>query len=107
MLLNEANTLLKSPITGNQLEAIHPIYCLLDLDKEDFCKIIDAIGVDKFASKQERWTRLDRAEAELTKRQSYIAAKQRLMDLGDERRWLEEEVTKYQKELHRAITYNE
>ena len=48
MLLEEAQARLKkSAINTEQLDAISPIYCLLDFDKDDFCKLVDAIGLEK------------------------------------------------------------
>jgi tRNA uridine 5-carbamoylmethylation protein Kti12 len=51
MLLQEANDRLKAKITGEQLDVIHPLYAVLDFSKDDFCKMVDAIGIDKLLSR--------------------------------------------------------
>jgi len=81
--------------TQEQLEQLSPIYCLLDFDKDDFCKLIDAIGIDKWIDSANRWERLDRAERELTAKERYIKAKARLEDLEAERAELEAVINAY------------
>jgi hypothetical protein len=86
MLLKEANALLKkTTITEDQLWGLSTLYILLDLDKADFCKIVDAVGLDTLLKKQKRYERLDKAERELTEKEKYIDAKNRLLDLEDEK----------------------
>ena len=97
MLLEEMQERLKKSeiTTQNQLWQINPIYCLLDFDKDDFCKLIDAIGLDKWLDKSDHWKRLDRAEQELSAKERYIKAKARLADLETEKAGLEEIVNGY------------
>jgi len=99
MLLEEMESRLKKTlpehITQENLWKISPIYCLLNFDKDDFCKLIDAIGIEKWLDKAERWERLDRAEQELTAKERYLQAKARLADLEAEKAALEQIVTGY------------
>jgi len=90
MLLEEMQERLKNPkITQEQLWLLNPIYCLLDFHKDDFCKLVDAIGLDKWLKKAEYWKRLDIAEQELSAKERYIKAKARLEDLEAEKTDLE------------------
>lgn len=96
MLLNEANTRLETvKINEDQLWALNSLYILLDLDKDDFCKIVDAVGVDKLLSNQNHYERLDRAEQELTAKEKYLKAKSRLNELENEKQSLENIVNNY------------
>lgn len=48
MMLHEAQERLKkTTITEEQLWGLNSLYILLDLDKDDFCKIVDAVGIEK------------------------------------------------------------
>lgn len=95
MLLSEANNKLINPITAEQLEAIHPIYCLLNFDKSDFCSLVDAIGINKWIENKVFFERLDRAERALTEKEKYLKAKKRLEELEDEKQQLESFVSRY------------
>lgn len=96
MMLHEANARLKTvKINEDQLWALNSLYILLDLDKDDFCKIVDAVGVDKLLSKQNHYERLDRAEQELTAKEKYIKAKNRLEEIEIEKQSLENIVNSY------------
>lgn len=99
MLLEEMEARLKKTpsehITQENLWKISPIYCLLDFHKDDFCKLIDAIGLDKWLAKVDRWKRLDRAEQELSAKERYLQAKARLADIEAEKAGLEEIVNGY------------
>lgn len=96
MNLEEAQARLKkTEITAEQLDAIAPIYCLLDFSKDDFCKLVDAIGIDKWVDKQTYFQELSSAwDSQLAKKR-YLAAKQRLSDLEAERYDLEGIVDSY------------
>lgn len=99
MTLEEMQARLKKTeaTTQDQVWAISPIYCLLNFDKDDFCKLVDAIGIDKWLEKAERWERLDRAERELSAKERYLSAKARLEDLEAEKEALTQIVVGYQK----------
>lgn len=90
MMLEEANARLKKEkITEEQLWGINSLYILLDLDKDDFCKIVDAVGVEKLLKKQIHYERLDRAEQELAAKERFLKAKSRLEELENEKQQLE------------------
>lgn len=96
MMLKEMQERLKDDsITEEQLWAVTPIYCLLDFHKDDFCKLVKAIGLKKWLDKADRWKRLDRAEQELTAKEKYLAAKDRLAELEMEKANLENIVNGY------------
>lgn len=96
MMLHEANDRLKKiKITEEQLWVLNSLYILLDLDKDDFYKIVDTVGIDKLLKKQGHYERLDKAEQELTAKEKYINAKARLEELADEKQQLETIVNGY------------
>lgn len=95
MMLEEANARLKKPITEEQLQQIGQIYALLAFDKEDFCKLIDAIGIDKWTLREERWEYLDKAERELAAKNRYLDAKRRLEELENEKAELSQVIEGY------------
>lgn len=96
MMLHEANDRLKKvQITEEQLWQINSLYCILNLDKDDFCKIVDLIGLDKLIQQQSRYERFDKAEQELRAKERYLQAKKRLQELEDEKAELEHIVNSY------------
>lgn len=96
MMLDEANKRLKKvQITEEQLWQINSLYCILNLDKDDFCKIVDLIGLDKLIQQQSRYERFDKAEQELRAKERYLQAKKRLQELEDEKAELENIVNSY------------
>lgn len=53
MMLEEANARLKKmKITEEQLWGINSLYILLDLDKDDFCEIVDTVDEVKMEIKK-------------------------------------------------------
>ena len=97
MMLCEANERLKTvQINEEQLWALNSLYLLLDLDKDDFCKIVDLIGVEKLTTKRGHYDRLRRADDMLAARERYDDAKQRLAELDRERERLQETVSQYE-----------
>ncbi len=95
MMLEEANVRLKTKITVDQLWGLNSLYILLDLDKDDFCKIVDVIGIEKLLNKQGHYERIDKAEQELTAKEKYLKAKIRLSELEVEKQCLEDIVSSY------------
>jgi hypothetical protein len=97
MTIHEANDRLKKAKIANeeQLWQITPLYILLDFHKDDFCKLVDAVGLDKILEKTSRWERLDRAERELAAKERYLNAKARLEELEREKENLTEIVNGY------------
>jgi len=88
----------KAKITSEaEVWAVSPIYCLLNFDKDDFCKLIDAIGLEKWLDKAEHWKRLDRAEQMLSQKETYERNKWRLEEIAREQSRLMEEVEQYEK----------
>lgn len=96
MMLEEAQARLKkTTITEEQLWGLNSLYILLDLDKDDFCKIVDVVGIEKLLKKQSHYERLDQAEQELAAKERYLAAKRRLEEIEDEKQSLENIVNGY------------
>ena len=96
MMLEEANNRLKkTKINEEQLWALNSLYILLDLHKDDFCKIIDTVGLETLLKKQTHYDRLIQAEEELSAKEKYLKAKARLEELEAERAGLERIVTGY------------
>jgi hypothetical protein len=96
MMLEEANERLKKKINVSQLEKTMVLYSLLDLSKDDFCKIIDAVGVDTLIEKQFYYERLRDADNAFIAKQRYIRAKQRLYQISSEQKDLEAQVKAYE-----------
>lgn len=97
MMLEEANARLKNKITTDQLWGLNSLYLLLDLDKDDFCKVIDILGIEKLLSKQNHYDRIDKAEKEFSAKEKYLKAKHRLWELSGEQQDLESIVSNYEK----------
>lgn len=95
MNLEEANARLKTKINEEQLWGLNSLYILLDLHKDDFCKIVDAVGLEKLITKQKHYDRLDQAERELAAKERYLQAKARLEELEAEKSSLEQIVNEY------------
>ena len=90
MMLHEAQERLKkTTITEEQLWGLNSLYILLDLDKDDFCKIVDTIGIETLLAKQGHYERLDKAAQEFAAKEKYLNAKARLEDLEFEKKDLE------------------
>lgn len=95
MNLEEANSRLKTQINEDQLWGLNSLYILLDLHKDDFCKIVDAVGLEALLKKQKHYERLDRAERELAAKERYLQAKARLEEIETEKSSLEQIVSGY------------
>lgn len=95
-MLHEANERLKkTKITEEQLWGLNSLYILLDLEKDDFCKIVDTVGLDKLLKKQSHYERLNEAEQELAAKERYLKARNRLEELEAEKQDLENIVSNY------------
>jgi hypothetical protein len=92
MLLAEANAYLNNPITEEELDIIHPLYCILDLEKEDFCAAVDAIGIGKLTAKKSVIERLAKAEHEFAQWERYIQNKRKLEDMEHAAEILKEQI---------------
>lgn len=97
MMLEEANSRLKKEkITEKQLWDINSLYLLLDLDKDDFCKIVDAVGVEKLIEKKNYYENIRQAEEEMRARENYKRNKYRLYQLEAEKQLLENSIKEYE-----------
>jgi hypothetical protein len=95
-MLNEANARLqKTQINEDQLWALNSLYILLDLHKDDFCKIVDTVGLETLLNRQRHYDRLLKAEEELVAKERYLKAKSRLEELENEKSNLEQIVNGY------------
>ena len=103
MLLHEANARLKTPITSEQLDKIHGIYCVLDFSKDDFCKLVDAIGIDKWTEKTLDWINLSLAQYEMRVKEKYLANKRRIEDMEKELQRLETQVKEFEYNTEKFI----
>lgn len=85
-------------ITEEIVQALAPIYCLLDFDKGDFCKLVEAIGVCKWmdAAERGRWTRLQIASDQFAARERYEKDRARLVELLAEKNQLERATRQYE-----------
>lgn len=95
MTLNEANERLEKSITEDQLWGLNSLYLLLDLHKDDFCKVVNTVGVETLLNKQSYYERLELAEKELAAKERYLRAKSRLEELKMEKDDLEQIVNNF------------
>lgn len=58
MLLNEANSRLNEKITEEQLQQLNNLYAMLNLDKDDFCAIVNLLGMEKVTEQASRYARM-------------------------------------------------
>lgn len=75
MTLQEVNSRLNKAITEEQFNIVHPLSVMLDLDKDEFCCIIDAIGITKFVVREPLIRRLGKASRAYSKYEEYEEAK--------------------------------
>lgn len=95
-MLEEANARLKKiQITEDQLCSLRSLYILLDLHKNDFCKIVDAVGLEPLLKMQAHYDRLEQAENEFAAKERYIKAKARLLELSAEKADLDQIIYSY------------
>lgn len=106
MQLHEANNRLKTKITDEQLWEIHTIYCLLDLDKDEFCKIVDVVGVEALASRKGRYERLAKGKDLLESKERYEQNLNCRHDLEAKMQALQEEQIKLESEISSYIAKN-
>lgn len=99
MMLKEANERLKTvQITEDQLWRLNHLYILMDLHKDDFCKIVDTVGLDALLERQGHYERFYRAERELAVKERYLEAKRRLEEIANEKQILESITNKYERD---------
>ena len=96
MNLQEANARLKNKINQDQLWSLNSLCILLDLDKDDVCKVADAVGVEKLIDRQVLYDKYFIAISDYEKRQKAERIKARLheietglMELESEKKELE------------------
>ena len=97
MMLQELNErLTTAQVTNEQLWQINDLYILLDLHKDDFAKIVDAVGVEKLIEKQPHYTKAVKALDMLAAKEHYEAAKRRQKELEAELKRLDEDIAAYE-----------
>lgn len=96
MMLEEANKRLKKrQITEDELWALNSLYIIIDLEKDEFCKMVDMVGVDRLLIKSSYYDHVLQGQDELVKREKYLLAKQRLQELEYEREQLIKDTDNY------------
>ncbi len=106
MQLHEANARLKKEITVEELDNIHMLYCILDfMDKDDFCKMVDAVGIEKLVEGKGTYDRLFEAEKLLNAKRNHEKKKNEVAELDlhikeltRQRKAALEEITEYEQE---------
>lgn len=97
MMLQELNErLTTAQVTNEQLWQINDLYILLDLHKDDFAKIVDAVGVEKLIEKQPHYTKANKAMDMLAAKEHYENAKRRKKELEGELERLREDIADYE-----------
>ena len=86
-------------VTETQLWQLNNLYLLLDLDKDDFAKIVDAVGVKKLIERERYYNRALQALDELEARERYQENKRRRTQLEAELENLNESIEAYEKRV--------
>lgn len=96
MMLQELNErLTTTQVTNEQLWQINDLYLLLDRHKDDFAKIVDAVGIEKLIEKQDHYRKAMNAMEMLQAKEKYEKAKRRKKELEAELKRLDDEITAY------------
>jgi hypothetical protein len=82
-------------ISNEDYAVIEKLYILLDLHKDDFAKIVDAVGVEKLISRENYWDRLQTADNERQTRLKYEEAKNEMDALTERQRELQKYFESY------------
>lgn len=98
MMLEEANARLQNCKIPNEdiLWKLTPLYILLDLEKDDFCAIVDTVGIDKLINKSQLYETTLAALDERRQRDQYNANKRRLDEVQREANTLARSVIEYE-----------
>lgn len=79
MMLEEANKRLRTcQISEEQLWDLNSLYLLLDLNKDDFCKIVDAVGLEKLIARKQYYNWVCDARDEVRQKERYVHTKEKL-----------------------------
>lgn len=102
MMLHELNERLNNvKVTDEGLKYITNLYYILDLSKDDFAKIVDAVGIGKLAERSDRWETFMTAFDMLEAKTKYEAAKKRKEEIELELKSLNEEIQLYENKADR------
>lgn len=87
MTIEEMNSRLKTTkVTDeNKFNCLHDAYIIFDLEKDEFCKVVDTIGVEPLIARVGWYRKLLVAERELTRKEIYLEAKVRLAYIDREK----------------------
>ena len=85
----------KPEIASMDYAILERLYILLDLDKNDFAKICDAVGIDKLVSRVDYWDRLQIADDERQARLKYEEAMRELEGVNQRQKELQKFVDNY------------
>jgi hypothetical protein len=86
-------------ISNEDYAKIEPLYIVLDLDKDQFAALVDAVGLERLTAKAGRWTRFLKAEEELAGKERYIAAKDELENITRRQAELQASIAKYEHDV--------
>lgn len=99
MDLEEANERLVTKITQEELEKITTAYILLDLHKDEFCKIVNVVGLKRILAKIPYYEKALNAYDEYRADQTLKAMKTRFINLTIEREMLEQAIEQQEKAI--------
>lgn len=100
MLLEEfRNHMDDENLTTEDMDAVTSAYILLGFDKDDFCKIIKTLGLDKWKKSQAKFEYALKAVDELRAKEKYIAAKNRLEENREESNRLQQQIEAYERDM--------
>jgi len=82
-------------ISSEEYTILEKLYILLDLHKDDFAKIVDAVGIEKLVSCENYWDRLQTADNERQTRLKYEQAKKEMEALTERQKELQNYFNSY------------
>ena len=104
MNLQEVNQRIKNGrITSDQLDMLNPLYILLDLDKDKFCAMLDAVGVSTVTKKHEYYEKALEAMDERTAKDRYVNAKNKKAKLQRELEECNEIIMAYENDMLKLL----
>ncbi|MCL1986878.1 MAG: hypothetical protein FWG64_02775 [Firmicutes bacterium] len=93
-------------LSQEDLDVVTPMYIALDLHKNDFCKIVKALGVEKIAEKANKWDFMIKAHDFYSAKLQYERKVARLAALEREMAELQADVEHYENYNNIAPTVN-
>jgi len=104
MDLQEIRARISEEVTPDQLETLQPLYILLDVDKDVFCRfVVDAGGVERICERMKGYYgEIIKAVEEKKARENYKRSVVRLQEIADEM----SELSRERERINQALDKN-